>query len=116
VKNRDYSDYIQDILSSILEGLEFVKGLSYEDFQEDKKTLYAVIRTIEVMGEAAKNLPISIQKKYPEIPWKEIRGMRNKLIHEYFGVDTGVIWKTVQEDFPLLKKQIKKVQKAFKDS
>lgn len=115
MKSRDYRDYIQDILSALTEGLEFVKGLSYEDFQDDKKTIYAVIRTIEVMGEAAKNIPKSIQNRFPEIPWKDISGMRNKLIHEYFGVDTGVIWKTVKQDFPQLKILIEKVKKEFQD-
>ena len=85
--------------------------MSYEQFISDKKTLNAVVRSIEVIGEAAKSLPESLKAKNNELPWREITGMRDKLIHAYFGMDTQTIWKTVKENIPQLKQTIKKMAK-----
>ncbi len=77
--------------------------MSYDDFSRDKKTIYAVVRGLEIIGEAVKKVPKELRESYPDIPWKRIAGMRDKLIHEYFGVDIEVVWKTVREDIPYLK-------------
>lgn len=79
-------------------------------FKNDPKTIDAVTRNIEVIGEAAKHIPSEIRLKHVEIPWKEIIGTRSKVIHEYFGVDEEILWKTVQEDLPLLKKQMREIK------
>ncbi len=71
---------------------EFTKGMQYSQFVHDKKTTSAVIRQFEIIGEAAKHIPASIKKKYPEIPWKDMSGMRDRLIHGYFGVDYQLVW------------------------
>ena len=89
----------------------FVADMSYEQFIKDKKTLNAVVRSIEVIGEASKRLPLSLKAKNSELPWREITGMRDKLIHAYFGMDTETIWKTVKENIPQLKQTIKKMAK-----
>jgi len=79
--------YISDILQQMEYALEFIQGITYEQFVGDKKTINAVLRSIEVIGEAAKNVPEGIRARYPDIPWKEMAGMRDKVIHFYFGVD-----------------------------
>lgn len=114
MKKRDYIDYLQDIMDSINAVEEFVKGMEYVDFKKERKTLFAVIRGIEVIGEATKNIPRTIRSRYPEIPWNDMAGMRDKLIHEYFGVDIDVLWKTVQQDLPKLKVLILKVVDELK--
>jgi len=103
---RAYWDYVRDIAESIKDAQEFVQGYTFEDFRKDRKTVYAVIRAIEVIGEAAKNIPESIRSKYPDIPWRDMAGMRDKLIHAYFGVDLEVLWKTIRQDLPALKGMI----------
>ena len=82
--------------------------MTFEDFAKDRKTINAVIRSFEVIGEAAKKIPKSIRDKHPSIPWKKMVGMRDKMIHEYFGVDIEIIWKTIKEDIPSLKPLIQK--------
>ena len=79
--------YISDILQQMEDALEFIQGITYEQFVGDKKTINAVLRSIEVIGEAAKNVPEGMRARYPDIPWKEMAGMRDKVIHFYFGVD-----------------------------
>ncbi|MBU1598699.1 DUF86 domain-containing protein [bacterium] len=109
MKSREYGDYIQDILDSIIDVEQFVKGIRFEDFAEDRKTIFAVIRGIEVIGEAAKCIPNLIRDRYPEIPWKAMAGMRDKIIHEYFGVDLKVVYKTATQHLPKIKPLIQKV-------
>lgn len=88
---------------------EYVKGVEYDSWKKDRKTIDAVIRNIEIIGEAATKVPENIQEQYAEIPWYQMKGMWNILIHEYFGVDDDVLWKTTQEDLPYLKIKIKKL-------
>ena len=108
---RDFRDYVADIIKSI-ESLEsFTKGMSYEEFVRDEKTVWAVIRGIEIIGEAVKSLPDDLKEKHPDIPWREMTAMRNKLIHEYFGVDVKVLWLTVQQDIPSVKPQLSEIFK-----
>ena len=110
---REYGDYIQDITDSIKETEEFTKELSFDDFKQDKKTVNAVIRSLEIMGEAAKKIPDNLRRKYSKIPWKEMAGIRDKLIHEYHGVDLEIIWKVVKEELPPVKPNILKMLKEF---
>jgi len=104
---RIYRDYLNDILSSMEDIEEFIKGMDFEKFISDKKTINAVIRSLEIIGEAAKKVPMDIRDKYPEIPWKYMAGMRDKLIHEYHGVDLEMIWKVITEELPKLKPKFK---------
>lgn len=111
--NRDFRDYVADIIKSIDSLESFTKGMSYEEFIRDEKTVWAVIRGIEIIGEAVKNLPDHLKEKHPDIPWREMTAMRNKLIHEYFGVDVRVLWLTVQKDIPSVKPQLSEIFKSI---
>ena len=108
---REYEDYLNDMLENAEKALSFVEGLDYESFRKDDKAVYAVIRAFEIIGEAARQIPESIREKNTNIPWREISAMRNKLTHEYFGVNIEVVWRTVQEDLsviiPALKRMLK---------
>ncbi|MCP5053704.1 MAG: DUF86 domain-containing protein [bacterium] len=100
---RNISLYTKDILDSINKIEEFVNGMDFDEFLNDDKTSSAVIRKLEIIGEAVKQLPDQIKKNNTEIPWKEMAGMRDKLIHWYFGVDYEVVWNVVTEELPQLK-------------
>jgi uncharacterized protein with HEPN domain len=93
---------IRDILSSIAKIQDYTKALDCNGFQADSKTVDAVVRNIEIIGEAARHVPEAIIEKYPDIPWKEMRDMRNLLSHEYFGVNTKIVWETIKTDLPAL--------------
>ena len=106
---RDISVYLKDILLNMGDAEEFIQGFSYDQFVSDKKTLNAVLRSIEVIGEAAKQVPDEIRVKYPSVPWKEMAGMRDKIIHFYFGVDREAVWLVVKERIPGLKPLIEQI-------
>ena len=113
---RSYIDYLKDIQNAI-EGIEtFSVDMDFGSFLEDRKTINAVVRSLEVIGEAAKNIPEHIKKSYPEMPWNEMAGTRDILIHAYFGIDEKVIWKTIKEDLvkikPIVKRIIAELKKA----
>ena len=107
--SRNISLYIKDMLQNMRDAEEFIQGLTYDQFQSDKKTLNAVMRSIEVIGEPAKKVPDEIRIKYPSVPWKEMAGTRDKLIHFYFGVDREAVWLVVKERIPGLKPLIEQI-------
>ena len=102
---------IEDVLEQITDIEGFLKGVTKESFQTDKKTYNAVIRSLEVIGEAVHHLPDEIKDKYSEIPWRKMKDFRNVLIHEYFGVDSEIVWKTITEQLFPLKQKLEKVLK-----
>ena len=109
MSERDAKLYVEDIRDAINKIEDYVKDLDFNTFAKDEKTIDAVVRNISIIGEAVKNLPEELKLEYPQIPWKEIAGTRNKTIHEYFGIDEEILWKTIEEDLPLFKKQIAEI-------
>jgi len=109
---RVYDDYLRDMLENAEKALSFVEGMDYDAFEKKDKAIYAVIRAFEIIGEAARQIPENIQEANAGIPWREIIGMRNKLTHEYFGVNTKVVWRTVHEDLPIIIPLLQKLLKS----
>ncbi len=103
--------FVQDILDAINDIQNFVAGMSADGFFADKKTQAAVIYRFQIIGEAAKNLSADLKRKYPQIVWKKITGIRNILVHEYFGVQLKTIWDTIKNDLPDLKEKITQIMK-----
>lgn len=108
-----HQDYIRDILDAIEKVARFIHGMAFKEFAEDDKTVFAVIRGLEIIGEATKNIPVQIKEKYPELPWREMAGMRDKLIHDYSGVNLVVVWKTANEDLPTIEPKIRRIINEF---
>lgn len=106
---RSQSLYLADINDAIEAIEKFTSGMSFEEFTNDDKTFSAVIRKIEIIGEAVKSLSIDVISSNPDIPWSLMARMRDKLIHGYFGVDAVVIWKTINDDLPGILPEIKKL-------
>jgi len=115
MSKRDVKLYVRDILEAIKAIEKFVEGMDFESFKEDDKTSSAVIRKFEIIGEATKNIPQSIKEKYPHIPWKEMAGFRDKLIHFYFGIKYDIVWDTIKLRLPELKKNIERVLKDLEE-
>ncbi|HHF43346.1 MAG TPA: DUF86 domain-containing protein [Candidatus Aminicenantes bacterium] len=112
---REIGDYIEDIIEAMNNVMAFIKDMSYQEFIKDTKTMYAVIRGIEIIGEAVKNIPEGIREKYPDIPWQAIAGMRDKVIHAYFGVKIERVWEVVRRDIPKLKPEFEKMLESLKE-
>ena len=107
---RDTNLFIQDILDNIKDIESFSKGLTKEKFENNKLKQNAVIRSLEIIGEAAKNIPDSFREKHSEIPFRKIAGFRDILSHAYFGVSMDRVWNIIEKDLPDLKKEIEKIK------
>ena len=106
---RECRDYLADILQRAEEISRFIEGMDFERFSEDQKTIYAVVCAIEIIGEAARRVPIEIRKKYSHIPWRGMTGMRDKLVHDYHHVNLQLVWQTATESVPAIVPQIRQM-------
>jgi uncharacterized protein with HEPN domain len=104
--SRLVQDYHQDIIEAMTKAEVFVDGLDLNAFRKDEKTLFAVIRALEIVGEAAKKVPVHLRRRFASIPWKNLAGIRDKLVHDYVGVSAEVVWRTVKEDIPAVRPAI----------
>ena len=112
-KRRD-ADYLGDVLEAMQRIQVYTEGLSRAQFMQDRRTQDAVVRNIEVIGEAVKKLSTSLRKKHPVIPWKEMAGMRDKVIHHYFGINYDTVWTVASEEIPQLASKIAAILKTLK--
>jgi len=106
---REYKLYLADMLAAMESIERFIEGMGFEEFQRDDKTASAVIRKFEIIGEASRNLPEEVKLKHPEVPWKEMAGMRDRLIHACFGVDYNLVWTTIKTRIPTARQAIRKI-------
>ena len=100
--SRDWKNRVRDVLDAIEEIREFTSEITFDQFQDDRKTIRAVLYNLAIIGEAVRVIPLELEAAHPEIPWADVRGMRNIVIHEYFQVNLSIIWQTIQEDLVLL--------------
>ena len=110
---RDCKVYLEDILEAIQKIGRFTEKQTLKKFSNDEKTFDAVIRNLEIIGEAINKFPEEVRKKHPEVEWRKISGLRNVLIHEYFGINAEIIWDIVRNKLPQFEKQIRKVKKTL---
>ncbi len=107
--SRSFAERVKDILTEIEEVQQMVEGLTFEAFCQDRRTIKATLYSLAVIGEAAANLMPEVSTRYPQIPWRQMRGLRNIAIHEYFQVDLTIVWETIQSDLPALYDSLKEI-------
>jgi uncharacterized protein with HEPN domain len=104
--NREFLDFIEDILDGMNKAEILLEGISYSRFETDFRINFAVVRALEIIGEAAKRLPDDLRQRYPDIPWKGMAGMRDRIIHGYDNVDLQIVWDVVKRDIPQIRPKI----------
>ena len=115
MKRKNHKLFVEDILEAIDKIERYTKGLTYETLMKNDMAIDAVIRNLEIIGEASRNIPEDVRGKHPEIPWKRMIGLRNIAIHEYFGVDLSIVWEIITSNLPEMKPKIGAMLKGFKN-
>ena len=104
--SRDPELLLEDILAAIRKVDRYTAGMDWERFRQDEKTTDAVVRNLEVVGEAVRRLPEDFIARHPNVPWRQAAGLRNRIVHDYFGLDLEIIWEVIQHDLPRLRQQL----------
>jgi len=109
MSKRNWNLFIEDVLESIELMENYIANMNFEDFKRDRKTVDAVVRNFEIIGEASRNIPDEIKNKYQDVDWKGIIGLRNRIAHEYFGVSLAIVWHILKQELPPLKEKMKQI-------
>jgi uncharacterized protein with HEPN domain len=115
MSEREIKNLLEDILDAANKIINYTKGMSYDDFMEDDKTVDAVVRNFEIIGEASNKIPDNFKAEHPEIEWRRAIGFRNRIIHEYFGIDYENLWRIKNENVPILSEFMKQILDEFND-
>jgi uncharacterized protein with HEPN domain len=110
-KPRRDKEYLGDVQEAVQRIISYTSGLSYEQFLKDARTQDAVIRNLQIIGEASKKLSIRLKQTFPKIPWKEMSGIRDKIVHDYFGINYDIVWNVSKHELPVLLNEIESIQK-----
>ena len=113
MSERDLCLFLNDMLEAISRIEEYTEGYDFEDFINDRKTVDAVLRNLEIIGEASRYVPDEIRSTYLNVPWRRVIGLRNVVIHHYFGVDLGIVWTIIRLQLPELKESVEKIIKEL---
>jgi len=113
MSKRSVKCYLQDILDAIEKIKKYTAKVDYEMFSKNQMMIDAVLMNIAIIGESVKKIPEDVKERYPDIPWKDIAGMRDKVIHDYFGVDVNIVWETIKKNVPELEQKIKVMLKEL---
>jgi uncharacterized protein with HEPN domain len=105
----EYLDFIEDILDAMNKSVALLEGVSYSQFETDFRINFAVVRALEIIGEATKRLPDDLRQSYPDIPWKGMSGMRDRIIHGYDDIDLEIVWDVVKRDIPIIKPKVERI-------
>jgi uncharacterized protein with HEPN domain len=111
--SNEFLDYVEDIADAMEKAEILLKGVTYDQFESDFRINFAVVRALEIVGEATKRLPMTLRDQYPNIPWKQMAGMRDRIIHGYDTVDLEIVWDVVKQDIPQIKRQIQQILKDY---
>jgi uncharacterized protein with HEPN domain len=111
----EFLDYVEDILDAMDKAEILLADVTYEEFEADFRINFAVVRAIEIVGEATKHLPMALRDEYPDIPWKDMAGIRDRIIHGYDNVSFRTVWDTVKKRIPIVKPQIWQILTDYED-
>ncbi len=113
--SHEFLDYVEDILDAMQKAEALLEDVTYDQFEADFRINFAVIRALEIVGEATKRLPPSLRQQYPAIPWRDMAGMRDRIIHGYDTVDLRIVWNVVRRDIPQIKSQMQQVLNDYEE-